>query len=102
MPIITPAFPSMNSSFNVTESTLRLMKSEFKRAHECTKAERWGDLFSEIDFFGRYKVYLQVLLYAGDEDEHRVWFVRFFYFYFFFFFISHSCYYSLIFQKLKK
>jgi poly(A) polymerase len=34
MPIITPAFPCMNSTYNVTETTRRIITSELARAHQ--------------------------------------------------------------------
>ncbi|OQS04135.1 hypothetical protein THRCLA_20964, partial [Thraustotheca clavata] len=56
MPIITPAYPAMNSSYNVLESTLRIMKSEFRTAAAtCVDIEvqgvPWENLFDDSTFF---------------------------------------------------
>jgi poly(A) polymerase len=73
MPIITPAFPSMNSSFNVTESTLSIMKEEFSRGVNLSVNENWGALFSKSAFFTKYKVYLQLRVFTETVEEHRIW-----------------------------
>lgn len=39
MPIITPSFPQFNTSVNVTKSTLRIIRKEFKRAYSILKAK---------------------------------------------------------------
>eukprot|EP01113_Clastostelium_recurvatum_P030799 TRINITY_DN3779_c0_g1_i5.p1 TRINITY_DN3779_c0_g1~~TRINITY_DN3779_c0_g1_i5.p1 ORF type:complete len:778 (-),score=207.32 TRINITY_DN3779_c0_g1_i5:190-2523(-) len=77
MPIITPAFPAMNSTYNVSESTLRLMKEEFTRANaelsaSTVGAAQWTSLFEKACFFQRYKHYLQIDVMATNEEEHRV------------------------------
>ncbi len=50
MPIITPTYPHMNSTFNVTSSTLKLIQEKMTRAQQlCNKIfngeETWNTLF---------------------------------------------------------
>ena len=60
MPIITPAYPQQNSTFNVTFSTREVMLKEFRRGIEvCTDIilgrKTWLDLFEPISFFNLFK-----------------------------------------------
>lgn len=78
MPVITPSYPSMNSTYNVSKSTLAVMTEEFIRGAEITmKAEQgecdWDLLFEESDFFVRYKNYLEIIIPAQTESAHRAW-----------------------------
>ncbi|BAU02729.1 hypothetical protein LR48_Vigan10g032300 [Vigna angularis] len=78
MPIITPAYPCMNSTYNVTSSTLRVMSDEFQRgseiceAMEASKAD-WNALFEPYPFFESYKNYLQIDITAENADDLRQW-----------------------------
>ncbi|CAI9773592.1 unnamed protein product [Fraxinus pennsylvanica] len=78
MPIITPAYPCMNSSYNVSTSTLRVMMEQFQFGNkicediELNKAE-WKALFEPYLFFESYKNYLQVDIIAADCDDLRAW-----------------------------
>lgn len=78
MPIITPAYPSMNSSYNVSTSTLRVMMEQFQNGNKiCEEIElnkaQWGTLFEPYLFFEAYKNYLQVDIIAADVDDLRNW-----------------------------
>jgi poly(A) polymerase len=78
MPIITPAYPSMNSTYNVSESTLYILKEEFKRGAELSfKIEHeglpWASLVEKHQFFTRYRIYLQINVTANSEESHRKW-----------------------------
>ncbi|KAJ2887481.1 polynucleotide adenylyltransferase, partial [Coemansia aciculifera] len=77
MPIITPAYPSMCATHNVSKSTKIIIESEFKLGTVVTekimKGEAsWTDLFGKSDFFRRYKYYLQVNTTSGDVESHNV------------------------------
>ncbi len=74
MPIITPAYPSMNSSYNVGPPQLRRIRDELYRAASIVgrivsnagnNAYRdgtatWEELMEENDFFQRHIHYIQV------------------------------------------
>ncbi|THF98478.1 hypothetical protein TEA_005973 [Camellia sinensis var. sinensis] len=78
MPIIRPAFPCMNSSYNVSVSTLRVMMEQFQFGNKiCEEIElnkaQWSALFEPYLFFESYKNYLQVDIIAADTDDLRSW-----------------------------
>ncbi|KAI3684221.1 hypothetical protein L6452_33442 [Arctium lappa] len=78
MPIITPAYPCMNSSYNVSTSTLRVMTEQFLFGNRiCEEIElnksQWPGLFEPYMFFESYKNYLQVDIIAVNPDDLRAW-----------------------------
>jgi poly(A) polymerase len=90
MPIITPAYPAMNSSFNVMRCTLATMTSELSRGAEvCERVlfaalpkdraarERhvtpWAELFEPYAFFEAYPRFLRVEVLARDKDDLKAW-----------------------------
>ncbi|KAL3152581.1 hypothetical protein ABBQ32_001602 [Trebouxia sp. C0010 RCD-2024] len=80
MPIITPAYPCMNSSYNVSDSTLRIMMDEFTRGVNicdeflsCGSQVSWSRLFQEDSFFQHFKNYLQIEVVAANEQQFRAW-----------------------------
>ncbi|KAI0774546.1 polymerase [Fomes fomentarius] len=80
MPIITPAYPSMCATHNVTQSTQMIMTEEFKKAAEIVNRvmihkASWSELFAKHDFFHRYRYYLQAIASTGDPDMQIKWYV---------------------------
>ncbi|XP_020883616.1 nuclear poly(A) polymerase 2 isoform X3 [Arabidopsis lyrata subsp. lyrata] len=78
MPIITPAYPCMNSSYNVSQSTLRVMTEQFQFGNTiCQEIElnkqQWSSLFEQYMFFEAYKNYLQVDVLALDAEDLLAW-----------------------------
>ncbi|KAG2013181.1 polymerase, variant 3 [Coprinopsis cinerea AmutBmut pab1-1] len=78
MPIITPAYPSMCSTHNVTASTQMIMTEEFKRGADIVDrvivgTAQWSELFAKHDFFHKYRYYLQIIASTGDPDLQNKW-----------------------------
>ncbi|VDN54789.1 unnamed protein product [Dracunculus medinensis] len=78
MPIITPAFPEQNSTHNVTNSTRQIIKNEIVDGLKTMVAINngkadWSLLFSEVNFFSRYKHFLALLCTAKNEEDHLIW-----------------------------
>ncbi|NWI31784.1 PAPOG polymerase, partial [Sula dactylatra] len=60
MPIITPAYPQQNSTYNVSTSTRAVMVEEFKHGLAVTNEilqgkSDWSKLFEPLNFFQKYK-----------------------------------------------
>lgn len=89
MPIITPAYPSMNTTHNVSASTFTTMKQEIARGRQlCDEIfadakkgadepkkvpEGWNELFKSSEFFGSFKRYLQIDVSADNPDNFKRW-----------------------------
>lgn len=94
MPIITPAYPAMCATHNVTTSTQMIITEEFKRGllfkdqtgfksqlyagneivnRVIVGTAEWSQLFAKHDFFHRYRYYLQIIASTNDPDLHIKW-----------------------------
>nr|CAB3264648.1 poly(A) polymerase beta [Phallusia mammillata] len=74
MPIITPAYPQQNSTYNVTRSSLTVMKGEFIDGYRVTmeiqdNKSSWSKLFDKSNFFNEYKHFI-ILMASASSDEH--------------------------------
>ncbi|CEP15749.1 hypothetical protein [Parasitella parasitica] len=78
MPIITPAYPSMCATHNVTESTRSIMMDEFKLGVGIVEKVmigngQWKDLFTKAKFFRAYKHYLQITSSSESSESQLIW-----------------------------
>lgn len=76
MPIITPAYPSMNSSYNVGFPQLRSIQNEMILAcnHLRKHKNDFSALFKSSDFFSRHEHFLQVTIRASCRQDFVEWF----------------------------
>jgi poly(A) polymerase len=80
MPIITPAYPGMNSSVSVNAQSLAVMVSELTRGDALCRdildnqgGTGWDALVRPSEFFAKYSHYLAVDIMAAGESEFRGW-----------------------------
>lgn len=83
MPIITPAYPSMCATHNVTQSTQAIMTEEFKKAADIVDkiiigSASWDALFAPHDFFHIYKHYLQIIASSSSQELQLKWYYNVF------------------------
>lgn len=79
MPIITPAYPSMCATFNITKSSMSIIQRELQRGLEITEKimmdkQPWTDLFVKHTFFTQgYKYYISVISCSKGNEANKVW-----------------------------
>lgn len=79
MPIITPAYPSMCATHNVTDSTKTIMMAEFKRSADLVEKsillgeKSWQTLFTNSKFFEDYRHYLEIVASSSSSDSQLKW-----------------------------
>ena len=76
MPIITPAYPVFNTTFNVSKTTKNIILKEFKKAKEVVrkildKKIPWNRLFKKLDFLKAYRFYLKIDVLTKIYDHQR-------------------------------
>lgn len=84
-PIITPAYPAMNSTLAVSRQTLQILHEEFCRGHEILdtlwrlhqadpKVDlNWNELFQPSDFFIAYPNYLSLCIVGPTQADAQAW-----------------------------
>jgi poly(A) polymerase len=84
MPIITPAYPAMNSAYSTSVQSFFVMYQEISRGYEIIEKilrskgwlnpDCWKELLEPTDFFIRYKHYLACHILGNGEDvESKGW-----------------------------
>ncbi|KAI1326022.1 Poly(A) polymerase central domain-containing protein [Xylariaceae sp. FL0255] len=79
MPVITPAYPQMCATFNITHSNKAVIQRELERgaliAGKILDSKLpWKELFVKHTFFTKdHKYYLAVIITSTTKDAHKIW-----------------------------
>ena len=85
-PMITPAYPAMNSTLSVSRQTLQILHEEFCRGYDImdklwkehqkgiiTSGDVFHELFQPSDFFISYPYYLSICIVGPTEADAQSW-----------------------------
>lgn len=84
-PIVTPAYPAMNSTLASSRQTLQILHEEFCRGHlivdklwkqhqkNPTAPLDWSELFQPSDFFISYPNYLSLCIVGPTQADAQAW-----------------------------
>ena len=84
-PMLTPAYPSMNSTMSVSRQTLQIMTEEFSRGFEVvhrlwkkhgddpSAPLDWAELFRPSDFFIAYPYYMSMCIVGPTQADAQAW-----------------------------
>lgn len=78
MPIITPAYPQQNSTFNVSNSTLKVMQAEFQSSLAICEEilagkSKWQKIFEPPNFFCKYRHFIVLEASSSCEEDQLTW-----------------------------
>merc|ERR1719384_603603 len=78
MPILTPAYPQQNSTFNVSNSTLKVMQGEFESSMKICEdivggKLSWDALFEPPNFFSKYRHFIVLEASSISEEDQLTW-----------------------------
>ncbi|XP_055692854.1 poly(A) polymerase type 3 [Lutzomyia longipalpis] len=78
MPIITPAYPQQNSTYNVSISTKKIICNEFERGMKAMdlivqRKLSWKALFEAPSFFCQYRHFIVLLVSSQSAEDHLEW-----------------------------
>lgn len=74
MPIITPAFPSMCATHNVTKMNQAIIASELLRGAQLLQGKApWDELLNDPGFFISHSHFLQIVVSSHESDRQLEW-----------------------------
>jgi poly(A) polymerase len=79
MPIITPAYPSMCATYNISKSGKAIILKELERGNDIVQKTldnklQWKDLFQRHTFFtADHKYYLNVVASSTNKEAKKSW-----------------------------